>query len=106
MKTLYAAFCVLGLMLPYYFFLPFLWSHGLDLGLVLNQLFATQISAFFGADVIVSSLVLWLFIYHEARKRRIKLWWLAIVANLVVGVSLGLPLFLLLREIESERGQR
>src|SRR5262249_51520669 len=96
MKWLYALLCVLGFALPYYFFVPFVLANGLSLQLFVSQLFANPISSFFGADVIVSSLVLWAFIYHETRKRPVKLWWLCVIANLTVGVSLGLPLFLLL----------
>ncbi len=68
--------------------------------LFMSQLFANHIAAFFGADVVISSLVLWAFVYQETRQRRILLWWLCLVANLAVGVSLALPLFLWLREIE------
>lgn len=103
MKTIYAGLCVLGFVLPYAFFVPFLLAHGLDLALFFSQLFANQISIFFAADVVVSALALWAFIYQEMRKRQIRLWWLSIIASLGVGVSLGLPLFLLLREIEHER---
>lgn len=103
MKKLYALLCVLGLVLPYYFFIPFLFSNGLDIPLVISQLFGNQVSAFFAADVFVSSVVLWVFIYHETRKRRVPHWWLCIPANLAVGVSLGLPLFLWLRQTEIEK---
>lgn len=82
------------------FFVPFVLQNGLNIPLFVNQLFANPISSFFGADVIVSSLVLWVLLYHETRKRSVKLWWVCIIANLAVGVSLGLPLFLLLREVE------
>ncbi len=100
MKRVYALLCILGLVLPYGFFVPFVLSNGLNIPLFIRQLFANPISAFFGADVVVSSLVLWIFIYHETRRHRIRLWWLCLVANLAVGVSLALPLFLWLREIE------
>jgi uncharacterized protein DUF2834 len=102
-KKLYALLCVLGLAIPYYFFLPFLFSNGLDLPLVISQLFGNQVSAFFAADVLVSSVVLWVFIYQETRNRHVPHWWLCIVANLTVGVSLGLPLFLWLRQTEIEK---
>jgi hypothetical protein len=102
MKWIYLLLCILGVAGPYYFFVPFIRDEGLNLQLVVSQLFANRISSFFGADVIVSSLVLWAFIYQETRARRIRLWWLAIVGNLAVGVSLGLPLFLLLREVTAE----
>jgi hypothetical protein len=52
--------------------------------------------------VIVSSIALWVFIFREASKRSIRLWWICLVANLVVGVSLALPLFLWLREFQIE----
>jgi len=103
MKWIYAVLCVLGFALPYYFFVPFVLENGLNIPLFVRQLFANPISSFFGADVIISSLVLWAFIYHETRQRPVKLWWLCIIANFAVGVSLGLPLFLLLREAEIER---
>jgi hypothetical protein len=105
MKRVYAILCILGLALPYYFFVPFVLSNGLNIPVFINQLFQNQISAFFGADVVVSSLVLWAFIYYETRKLPMKAWWLAILANLTVGVSLALPLFLLLREIEIDKGK-
>jgi Protein of unknown function DUF2834 len=104
-KAIYAALCVLGAVLPLAFFAPFLAEHGLNLPLFVQQLFASPVSGFFGADVIVSSLVLWVFIFHETRKRPVKRWWLAVLANLAVGVSLGFPLFLLLREIEAEKAR-
>jgi uncharacterized protein DUF2834 len=53
--------------------------------------------------VIVSSLVLWVFVYVDGRRYRVKTPWAPILANLAVGVSLGLPLFLYLRETRLER---
>lgn len=103
MKKLYALLCVLGLVLPYYFLIPFLFSNGLDIPLVIAESFANQVSAFFAADVLVSSVVLWVFVYQETRNRRVPHWWLSIIANLTVGVSLGLPLFLWLRQTEIEK---
>ncbi len=104
MKGVYALLSILGLVIPYTYFIPFLLENGLDFALFWQQMFETQIAAFFSADVLVSSLVLWVFIYHETRTRKIAKWWLAILANLAVGVSLALPLFLLLRE--QSGGQR
>lgn len=100
---MYIVLCVLGFAVPYYFFLRFIAEHGLRLSVLVSQMSANPISAFFAADVIVSSLVLWAFIYEETRKRSIKLWWVCIVANLAVGVSLALPLFLLLRVLQTDK---
>jgi hypothetical protein len=61
-------------------------------------MFANPVSGFFALDVIVSSLVLWVLVAVEGRRAGVKHLWAPIVANLAVGVSLGLPLFLYLRE--------
>ena len=98
MKSLYLGLCVIGTVLPYSQFIPFLREHGLNARLFVEQLFATRIGAFFGMDVIVSSLVLWVFVFAEGRRLGIRHLWAPIVANLAVGVSLGLPLFLYFRE--------
>ena len=101
----YLGLCVLGTLLPYSQFIPFVREHGLDLQLFMEQLFVNRVSGFFALDVIVSSLVLWVFVFQEGRRSRVRHLWAPIVANLTVGVSLGLPLFLYLREGRLERGQ-
>ena len=105
-KNVYIVLCVLGAVIPMVVFVPFALENGLDLGLFAREMFATQVSSFLSADLIVSSLVLWAFILFEVRKRTIKYWWLAIIANVAVGLSLGLPFFLLLREISKEPEKR
>jgi len=102
-KHLYLILCVAGTLLPYSQFVPFLREHGLDLHLFFAQLFANRVSGFFALDVIVSSLVLCVLVYVDGRRYRVKARWAPILANLAVGVSLGLPLFLYLRETRLER---
>jgi hypothetical protein len=97
-KHLYFCLAVLGLVLPYSQFVPFLQEHGLDLRLMIDQLFANRISAFFGLDVIVSAVVLWIFVRVEGRRLGMSRLWVPLLAVLTVGVSLALPLFLYLRE--------
>ena len=55
-KHVYLGLCVMGTILPLAAFLPFLRSHGLDVGEFIGQLFGTAVSSFFAWDVIVSSL--------------------------------------------------
>lgn len=101
-KNLYLALCVAGTLLPAYAILPFLREHGLDLRLLFEQLFSTPAGAFFGMDVVISSLVLWVLVLVEGRRDGIKHLWAPILANLLVGVSSGLPLFLYMRESRLE----
>lgn len=98
MQWLYLIVALLGAVLPLWQFIPFLSEHGLDLPLFYKQLFQNNVSAFFAMDVIVSSMALWLFVFWEGRRRRMKNLWLYVVCNLAVGVSLALPLFLFARE--------
>jgi hypothetical protein len=98
MKVLYLVAAILGAILPLSQLIPFLQTHGLDLKLFFTFLFANSVSGFFGMDVIVSSLVLWLFVFSEGRRLGMRRLWLYVVCNLAVGASLALPLFLLFRE--------
>ncbi|MEK6320410.1 MAG: DUF2834 domain-containing protein [Acidobacteriota bacterium] len=97
-QILYLILCFAGTILPCSQLIPFFREHGLDMPLFFQQLFANKVSAFFGLDVIVSSLVLWVFVYSEGARLKMRRLWIYIACNLLVGVSLGLPLFLLMRE--------
>ena len=97
-KHLYLLLCLPGTLLPYSQFIPFVRENGLDFRLFFEQLFSTRIGAFFGWDVIVSSLVLWVFVLVDGRRTGVRHRWAPIAANLAVGVSLGLPLYLYMRE--------
>lgn len=98
MQWFYLVAAILGTALPLSQVIPFLAMHGLDMPLFFKQLFQNNVSAFFGLDVIVSSVVLWLFVFSEGRRRSMKNLWVYVVCNLAVGVSMALPLFLLFRE--------
>jgi hypothetical protein len=102
-KFLYLILCVLGFALPYSQFIPWVIDHGLDMRLFVRQLFANRIGGFFGMDVFVSALTLIGFIRVEGARLKMSRLWLPIASVLLVGVSLGLPLFLYLRERELER---
>ncbi len=102
-KTIFLILCLLGVLVPYWQFVPWAWQHGLNLPLFARDLFATRIGAFFGMDVIVSAVTLLVFTRIESKQLGIGKRWLVLVAVLTVGVSLALPLFLYLRELELER---
>ena len=94
----YLGLCIIGAILPYSQLIPWIATHGLDFTLFFQELFSTRISGFFAMDVIVSAVVLVIFILSEGRRLDLSLLWLPILATLLVGVSLGFPLFLYLRQ--------
>jgi hypothetical protein len=98
LRYLYLIFCVLGLVLPYSQFIPWFLEHGFNPALFCHDLFANRISGFFGMDVFVSAIVLCCFASSEGARLGMRNVWLPILAVCLVGVSLGLPLFLYLRQ--------
>ncbi|HJP58815.1 MAG TPA: DUF2834 domain-containing protein [Gemmatimonadaceae bacterium] len=97
-KAVYLALFVIGTVVPYLSFVPWLIDHGLDISLLVEELFANRVSAFFGLDVMVSAIVLWVFIALDGKGTNLRHRWAPVAASLMVGVSAGLPLFLYLRE--------
>ena len=96
-RTTYFIFCIIGFVLPYSKFVPWILTHGLDVQLFFQELFSTHIGGFFGFDVIVSACTLTLFIVVEGRRLQMKKIWISVVGTFLVGVSFGLPLFLYMR---------
>jgi hypothetical protein len=97
-KHLYLTLALVGLIVPYYFLISFVLSHGLDGSAFLRQLFGTPISSFFATDLLISSVVFVGFLLRESRRYSIAHWWAYLVALATVGLSFALPLFLYARE--------
>jgi hypothetical protein len=97
-KNIYLFLCVLGILLPYSQFIPWLVENGLNAPLLIHQLFANRISGFFAWDVLVSAVIVVGFIRSEGKRWGMPYLWIPILGVLTVGVSFGLPLFLFLRE--------
>jgi len=96
-KPVYLGLAVLGAVVPYIQFLPWLLEHGVDLPLFFHQLHANRVSEFFAADVFVSAAVVLAFLIYE-RRRLGWSWWLPVLGLVIFGVSVALPLLLYLRE--------
>ncbi len=97
MKIFLTICCVVGIVVPYWFALPFFLIHGPNFRLFVEEMFASRISSFFAADLIISSVIFLGWSRRDARDKKIEGWWLVLVSNLVVGLSLALPLYLLKR---------
>jgi Terpene cyclase DEP1 len=102
-KHVYLVLCILGAVIPYWQFIRWLTENGFNASLFVHQLFANRISTFFALDVIISAIVLLRFVVAEGRRTHLKHRWLVVLSVLFVGVSLGLPLFLYLRELQLEQ---
>ncbi|HVG25061.1 MAG TPA: DUF2834 domain-containing protein [Thermoanaerobaculia bacterium] len=92
MKRIYIALAVAGLLLPMSQLVLFARDHGADPAAFLGQLFANAVSSMFAFDLVISSVVFWIFVYRSRVPHR----WLYVALTLVVGLSFALPLFLAL----------
>jgi hypothetical protein len=98
LRHFYLLLCLAGVVLRQ--LVPWVAAHGLSLSSFLGELSSTRVGGFFGMDVVVSAVALIVFASVEGRRLGMRSRWLIVLAILLVGVSLGLPLFLYLRERE------
>ena len=101
-KNIYLVLAVIGLVAPYFFLFKFVSANGLNMSMLVQQLFTNDISTFFAVDLLISIVVFWIYMVNEATNVHMKNWWLYILASLTVGLSFALPLFLYFRERKLE----
>ena len=70
--TLYLFLCLLGIILTYSQFIPFLLENGINIQLAGQQFFANRVSGFFMMDVTVSAAVLIVFILAEKKREKVR----------------------------------
>lgn len=94
---LYAVLLALGTVIPFLQIMPWLVDHGPDAGLFLDELFANPVSSFFALDVVMTvvTLLVLAFVDRELSQRQR----VAVGLSALLGASVGLPLYLLLREM-------
>ena len=95
MKKVYFALALVGLILPYSQFVPFILENGLNTSLIVTEITGYRLSTFAWLDVVVTALVVITLIIDE---KRLKNWWIPVAATLLIGPSCGLPLYLYMRE--------
>ncbi len=94
----YLILCVIGVVLPYWQGMEFSRSHGLNMAVFLEQAFASPGARYIVFDLLITAAVFIIFTIAEGRRLSMGRLWIPIAATFVVGVSLGLPLFLFMRE--------
>ena len=90
------ALAILGALVPLALVGVFLAQEGFDLGEMADQV-SEPLALAVLADITISSLVFWLWMWPRARPETGRSPWLFVVGNLLVGLSFALPLFLYLR---------
>ena len=94
---IYGVLALIGFVVPVVFVGKFIAMYGLDLQLMLDQVFGTLMGLVVFLDVAVSSIVFWVYMAREAPKAGMSWWWY-VPLNLIVGLCFALPLFLYNKE--------
>jgi len=98
MKTTYLILAVTGAIVPYLFFLQYFGEAGYGLSTFATALFANGAAGGFTADLLISSLVFWLFVFQQRSRGHGPNPAAFIVLNLLIGLSCALPAYLYARE--------
>ncbi|MEF1311688.1 DUF2834 domain-containing protein [Vibrio mytili] len=105
MVRFYLVLSVLGILLPYGAFVPWLAVNGVDIRLLFSEAVANPISIFAWLDVLVAAIALLGFIVVDGQRYKVKYRYFAVLGTLLVGVSFGLPLYLYFKEKQSFKTQ-
>ena len=98
MKTLYLVLAIVGAVLPYAFFIQHFTTEGVGISGFVAALFANPAAGGFTADLLFTSLVFWIFMFHQRSRQNGPRPILFIVLNLLVGLSCAFPAYLYARE--------
>ena len=98
MKKIYLVFAILGAVVPYLFFFQFIQLNGIDIPKFIVSLFANGAAGGFSSDLLITSLVFWLYMFSESKLNHGPAPWLFIVLNLAIGLSCAFPAYLYARE--------
>ena len=96
-QNIYFILAILGLLLPYSIFLPWLLEHSFDFSLFFSEFYVNAIAQTAGVDILVTTVTLLIFIVFEGQKLGMKNLFIPLLATLV-GIAFGLALFLFMRE--------
>ncbi len=91
MRTFYLVAAIVGAVVPYIFFVDFLADAGLDLTTFVGGLFVNGAAGGFTADLLISSVVFWAYMFTRRDGPRP---WLFVALNLLIGLSCALPAYL------------
>jgi len=97
-KTFYLIAAVVGTVLPWIPFWPFLVEESFSPYSVIQALYANGASSGLTNDFFISCLVFSVFVVIDARRLNIQSWWFVIPAAPLIGLSMAFPAYLFIRE--------
>ncbi len=103
-QAVYALFAVIGVIVTWYFNLQAMEANpDFSLATFIADNYVNPSSASIMNDIAVVCAVFFIWSFFEARKLKMRFWWLYIPATLIIAIAFAYPLFLLFRERALER---
>lgn len=90
-RNVYMVLAIIGAVVPYYFFINFGLAEGMSLMNFLSAWGANDAALGAAADLVISSVVFWVFMFSRKEGPKPPLF---IVLNLAIGLSCALPAYL------------
>ena len=98
MKSLYLVLAILGAVVPYAFLFQFLAAEEFSIPNLLSAPFVNGAAGAFTADLLLASLIFWIYMFRERRVSAGPRPFLFVALNLIIGLSCALPAYLYSRE--------
>jgi len=96
-RNIYFILAILGLLLPYGLFLPWLVEHGFNVQLFFSEMFANDVAGTTALDFLMVTIVVNVFIVSESKRIGMKNIYIPVIASLLA-IGFGLAVFLCMRE--------
>jgi hypothetical protein len=101
-KKLYLGLAFAGAIVPYIYFIQHFADVGFGLGDFTSALFANPAAGGFTADLLITSFVFWIAMFHRRSLGKGPKPLLFIILNLTIGLSCALPAYLAANEVEDQ----
>ncbi|MCO6185866.1 DUF2834 domain-containing protein [Rhizobium sp. L1K21] len=98
MRVFYLTMAIIGTVIPWIFFGSYIAANGVNIIGFVRDLFDNDASSGSTADVLIATVVFWVWSFFDARQTNVTKWWFVLPTGICVGLSLALPLYLYLRE--------
>ena len=97
-KLFYLITTVVGTILPWIPFFPFVIEKSFSPYSIIQALYANGASSGLSNDFFLSCVVFWVFVIIDAKQLNLKYWWFVIPSAPLIGLSMAFPAYLFIRE--------
>jgi hypothetical protein len=97
MKKLYLLLAIIGAFVPDFFFFQFIQAEGVNIKAFISALFVNGAAGSFTVDLLYSSFIFWIFMFHQLKESTGPKPYLFIFLNLTLGLCCAMPAYMYAR---------